>query len=263
MQRANGYVRLAFQSKAGQSRLADLHQAGCLKAMVHQNQSNLPDAVLINTAGGLTGGDKLQAEVSVDSDASLRLSTQTAERIYQSTGDTARVQLDFKLGPSARFDWLAQETILFDAGRVQRQITVDMDDDASLLMVEPIILGRSAMGECVTTGVLHDQWRIRRAGKLIFADATRLSDFAALPAKAALGQSKALATILLVDQLAEAKKAAVLSKVDGRAVVVGASAWNGSLLFRLCAECPLKLRNTLKEIIFELRGDKLPRVWTM
>lgn len=263
MQRARGSASIAFGVKNGQSRLSDLHQAGCLKLMIPRTHSALPDAVLINTAGGLTGGDQLRTEVSVARDASVRLSTQTAERIYKSRGENAEVSLDFQLGNNARFDWLAQETILFDEGRMKRSINVDLESDASMLIVEPIVLGRQAMGETVESGLIFDTWRVKRDKKLIFAEATKISDMSALRASAALGDARAMATVLLIDPNAEAKRGAILPTklVDG--VHAGATAWNGMLLIRALSEDPLKLRNTLKDIMKTLRGKELPRVWTM
>ncbi|MEM7240844.1 MAG: urease accessory protein UreD, partial [Pseudomonadota bacterium] len=172
LQRARGRGRLHFGCKEDRTVLRDLHQSGCLKLMLPRNHHPVPDAVMINTAGGLTGGDRLDLDIGLDAGAKLRVATQTAERIYKSTGDTAHVKLRFDLDAQAALDWLAQETILFDGGRVDRSIEVDMDASASLLLVEPIVLGRLAMGETVHSGLLHDHWRVKRAGKLCFADET-------------------------------------------------------------------------------------------
>ena len=263
LQRARGTVRLGMASRAGRTVLTDLGQAGCLKVMLPRNHDPVPDAVLINTAGGLTGGDVLNVKVQVDDGAALRLATQTAERIYRSTGETASVSLDFVVGEAARFDWLAQETILFEAGRVARALAVDMAIDASVLLVEPVILGRRAMGETVTTGSLTDQWRITRAGRLAFADALKLNDFEALAAPAALGPNTAFATLLLVDPCADTYLTATRAIINDSGITGGASAWNDLLLVRLLAQSPRQMRITLIRLIEKLRGGPAPRVWTM
>jgi len=263
MQRARGKVRLAFDHNDGKTKLKDLHQSGCLKLMLPRNHSPVPDAVLINTAGGLTGGDQLTTEVNLNNQAELRLATQTAERIYKSTGDAAKVSLNFNLQAGARLDWLAQETILFEGGNVRRSINAHMAKDASLLLVEPIVLGRISMGEALTKASLHDSWRIHRDGELIFADETKLRDFEAISKPAALNGAKAIATILLIDPLAESLKDKLLAQEISKQVESGISAWNQMLVLRAMSKDPLELRKALCRVIETIRGRELPRVWTM
>ncbi|MEO0344145.1 MAG: urease accessory protein UreD [Pseudomonadota bacterium] len=263
MQRACGRAALAFDGFDGRNRLRHLHQSGCLKVMLPRNHSDIPDAVLINTAGGLTGGDTLATQVILENGASLRLATQTAERIYKSTGDNAQVNICFDLGEACSLDWLAQETILFQKGRVRRRISANIAEDTSLLLVEPIVLGRLSMGEVVSTGHLHDTWRIFRDDRLIFADDTKIEDFSGLKRSASIGGSPAMASLLLVDPMAEAmaKDIADIDKLN--TTEIGVSAWNGMMVMRFVALNPLDLKNTLSTVIETIRGRALPRVWTM
>lgn len=263
MQRAKGTLRISFETKNGRSSLMDLHQAGCLKAMIPKNHAPMPDAVMINTAGGLTGGDQLDVSVSVGNGTQLRMATQTAERIYRSTGDHARVKLKFEIGEAARFDWLAQETILFEGGQVNRQINADLAEDASALFVEPVILGRIAMGETLTFGALYDHWRIHRGGKLVYADALRLDNFEALKSPAALGSNLAFATLLFIDPMAEDRRDQLRDLLDLEPIEAGCSAWNGLLLARLMAPDAAQLRKSIIKVTTNLRGRDMPRVWTM
>lgn len=263
LQRARGRAELAFDGANGRTRLRHLHQSGCLKVMLPRTHAEVTDAVLINTAGGLTGGDHLSTHVALRGGAELRLATQTAERIYKSTGGPAEVALRFDLEAGSRFDWLAQETILFQQGRVARRIDVDMDESASLLLVEPIVLGRLKMGERVSDALLHDRWRVRRAGALVFADDTRLYDFEAAARRACLGGATALASVLMVDPMAEDLRERIGDGGPEEGVELGLSAWNGMLLIRLLAQDPLALRRKLCTLIETLRGRDMPRVWTM
>ncbi len=101
--------------------------------------------------------------------------------------------------PGATLRWLPQETILFDRARLHRGIEVDLSEGASLLLAEAVIFGRTAMGESVRSGELIDRWRIRRDGRLVFAETLRLGgDIGALLARPAAGNGAvALATVLL------------------------------------------------------------------
>ena len=61
--------------------------------------------------------------------------------------------------------------IMFDGARVRRSLSVDVAVGATLLAVEGVILGRTAMGEELRSARIRDGWRVRRAGALIYADA--------------------------------------------------------------------------------------------
>src|SRR4029077_13026294 len=97
-----------------------------------------------------------------------------AEKIYRSLGPATAVTVRLALARGARLRWLPQETILFDRARLARSIEVDMEEGASLLIAEAIVFGRSAMGETVEDGAIADRWRIRRGGRLVFAESLRL-----------------------------------------------------------------------------------------
>jgi hypothetical protein len=60
---------------------------------------------------------------------------------------------------------LPQETILFDGAKLSRTLSINLAEDAGLLAVEALVLGRRAFGERVRSGSLHDHWRVRRAGR--------------------------------------------------------------------------------------------------
>lgn len=261
MQRARGHSRISFKRRDKISCLDRLFQEGCAKIRLPRMLDAIPEAVLINTAGGLTGGDSLTTKISLNAGAQAVMTTQACERIYRSTGSDAEVLTRVELAKGARFDWLPQETILFDGGRLSRRFEADLAEGTELLAVEALVLGREAMGETVTSGLFRDRWRIRQNGKLLFADDLRLSgDIAALAAEqAALGGNRAIATVLLVtedaDQLLDP-----LRDVIGDAG--GASAWDGKLVARLAAPDSLTLRRSLIPALAVLLGGRaLPKVW--
>ena len=252
----------SFRLRAGQSRLERLYQDGCAKIRLPTPLPGAaPEAVLINTAGGLTGGDRIQTSVTVGVGAAAVMTTQACERIYRSTGDDATVSNRVDVREGGWMAWLPQETILFDGGRLKRSIEADLQGDARLLAVEAIIFGRTAMGEQVRDGALHDRWRIRRDGRLIFADDFRIGgDIAArLQRPATLGGNVAMATVLYAGPEPERLLDAARDHVgpDG-----GASAWDGKLVVRLIAEGGLALRRRLEPLLQTLLGGQmLPKVW--
>lgn len=263
MQRARGRVHLAFRVKAGQTKLVDLHQSGCAKALLPRNHENRIDAVLINTAGGVTGGDELNYSAQLDIGAELCLTTQTAERIYKSSGCTGKIDTQFTLGKNSALDWLPQETILFEQSALSRQLTVDMDATASTLILEPIVLGRKAMGETLKSCIFTDKWRVKRGGKLAYADALRITDPTALSGSACLGHNRAFATLVYIAPDAEARRDQMQSLIKFDDVTTATSAWNGCLVTRFIAPDAQPLRRALISTLCEFRTHPLPRVWHM
>jgi len=259
-QRARGLGRIDTQFLDGRTRLTMLFQEGCAKIRLPHTDDASLQAVLINTAGGLTGGDEVDWQVNAAPGARMVLTTQACERVYRSLGDDARVRTHVSVGAGAHLDWLPQETILFEGSRLDRSLEVDLAPDASFFAIEAILLGREAMGEAARNARLRDNWRIRRNGRLIHAEATRLS---AVPAErdglSLLAGANAFATLLYVGADAELKLDRVRAGLVGDAA---ASVIGERLVIRAMAPSGLALRRIITPIIALLSGaGALPRLW--
>lgn len=249
---------------SGSHRVAGLRQSGAAKIICPRNHmDDAFEAVLLNTAGGLTGGDHLRWEASAGPDATLRIATQTAERVYRSNSGDARIDTRLRADAGATIEWLPQETILFDASRLLRRLSVDLAKGASLLAVEAIVLGRRAHGERVRSGSLSDHWRVRREGRLIYADSVRMDgDIVALLDRAAtFGGAESFASVVLAgpDRMPIDDLRAILPSGDG--LEAGASALPHVTVVRMIAVHGDVLRPALARLLADLRGTPLPRVW--
>jgi len=264
MQRAHGQANVTFRSRGGRTCLDRLFQEGCAKLRFPRPLGTEdPQAIIINTAGGLTGGDRFGADVILSVGAAASVTTQACERIYRSTGADAVVTNRLRLSAGARLAWLPQETILFDGGRLSRTLDVDLVDNAELIAVEAVLFGRQAMGEALHSGHLHDRWRVRRDGRLLFADDLRVDgDIAArLAPPPAMAGCRAMATVLFAGTAPERFLDAARSIIGPNG---GASAWNGKLLARLVEETGLALRRRLEPLLTLLLGGRpLPKVWQL
>ncbi|HYC17032.1 MAG TPA: urease accessory protein UreD [Pseudolabrys sp.] len=259
--RASGRIGLAVDSDGTRTRRKGVHEAGSLRVRFPNAQGDILEAVLINTAGGMTGGDEFSIRISLGEGARLLAGTAAAEKIYRSTGADANVALAIDAAAGSQCLWLPQETILFDRARLSRRINVNLAADATLVMAEAIVFGRSAMGETVHKGSLRDRWRIRRGGRLIFAENVRMDGTIAckLAQSAVAAGAVAVATVLVVpgndDSVAAAR--AVSGQFSGE---VGLSAWNGIAVARLCAPDGAALRRDLT-LLMPVFGASLPRLW--
>ena len=276
MQRTRGAGRLSAKLSAGQSRIDRLFQEGSARIRLPRVSRGAPlEAVLINTAGGLTGGDRMDWHFEAGEGASLLLATQACEKTYKAQGDSdARVSVQLNLNTGSSLAWLPQETILFDRARLARTIDVTMAPDARLLMVEPVVFGRLAMREAVTEGQFHDRWRIRCEGQLVHAEDMRLGPMVAetLRRPAVANGGLAMATVLMIAPDAEAVLAEARHLIGGsggashmtmRSGPSGAPA-TGKLLARIVAGDSYELRKVLVPLIRLLNPvGGMPKVWSI
>jgi len=262
--RARGHSRVGFVNVDGNTRLAISYQSGSAKVRLPRaTPSRVMEAVLLNTAGGVTGGDHLVYEVEAESGSRAAVSTQAAERIYRRVAGEARIETRLTVGRRARLDWLPQETIVFDRSALSRRLDADVAADGTLLAVEAIILGRKAMGETAPNVLIDDRWRVRRAGRLVFADGFRIDGNAeTIMSGGATGAgAMAFATVILLAPDAEGHLEAAREALANCPGEGGASAWNGLLVARLTGATGDAMRSGLVSLIERLRGCAMPRVW--
>ncbi len=229
------------------------------------------EAILINTSGGLTGGDVIEWSVAAADSTRLSVTTQANEKIYKAASDTASVSTDITVGDNASVHWLPQETILFDQASLTRRLDVDLAESAEFLAVEAVLLGRKAMGEAVDRGFFRDRWRVRRNGRLIHAEEMRFAGEIERMAEAAavLSGQVAFATLFytgpLGDSLLPRLRDCLAGTTGGASSWTGgASHWNGKLIARIAAPTGFDLRKILTPAISVLRnGAPVPKVWNI
>lgn len=263
LQRTRGAGRVALRSDGVRTVLDRLYQEGAAKIRLPRGHDTpRPEVCLINTAGGHTGGDRFDWAVTAGAETQAVVTTPACEKIYRAIGgEPARIENRVHVKAGARLDWLPQETILFDGGALSRTLDVELAGDAVFLALEAVVFGRRAMGETVVAGRFHDRWRVRREGRLVFAD-----DFAIhgpiaerLDRPAVADGGRAMATLLLVAADAERYVDRVR---DGLGTHAGASAADGKLLARIVADDMYSLRHQVGvalEIVMDARG--LPKMW--
>jgi len=258
--RAVGGITLAVRASGAVTRRARVREDGPLRVRCPGPISDELEAVIVNTGGGVAGGDRLRLDVTVEPGARLVVTTAAAEKVYRTLEAAATIDVKLSVGAAASLAWMPQEMIVFDRARLKRAIDIDLAADARLLLAEAIVFGRSGMGEAVHEGFLFDRWRLRRGGRLIHAEAMRLDGAVAnkLAQPAVAKGGIALATVLIVPGEEAAGVRALGNRLRGEA---GASTWNGLTVVRLCAPDGAALRHDLIAVLAVLRGAPLPRLW--
>ncbi|WP_170182186.1 urease accessory protein UreD [Phreatobacter stygius] len=267
MQRAHGVGRLSFVRRGADTVIRDCYQEAGLRIRMPRPGPAMPvEAVIINTAGGLTGGDRFSLEIVAGEGTRAVVTGQAAEKVYRSSGGVGSFRTHIVLGEAASLDWLPQEAILFDGSALDRRLDIEMAASAHLLAVESVVFGRLARGESVESAFLFERWRIRRGGRLVYAEGLRFDGpvAARLAARAAGAGAIAAASVVVVSPGAEDLIDATrdrLAGLDATGVEAGASAFDGLVSIRLLSADPFALRRGLVQLLEMLRGP-LPRVWS-
>jgi len=266
-QRVNAQALLAVRHSEGRSRVHRLYQEGAAKIRLPEVRDDPLEAILINTAGGLTGGDRIAWEIEAATGASVTVTTQACEKLYRSRSGHARVDVRLSAASHGSVAWLPQETIVYDGSSLSRRLEVDLEEGARALIVESTLFGRKAMGETVTRALFRDRWRVRCNGRLVHAEEFAVGpDVAAtLSRPAATRGSLAVATLLLIAPDAEMLLSDALAIAGDEG---GVSFWRvagtGKLLARLQAGDGYSLRKRLAPLVGLLNGKAgLPKIWTL
>lgn len=262
-QRTRGRAAVGLWLRAGKTELATLHQQGSAKAILPRTHGGPCEVVFLNTAGGLTGGDRLDYALDIADGTRATATTQTAERAYRAGQGEATVGVRLSVGRNSWLDWLPQETILFDGAALARDITVDLAPGAGCLFLETSVLGRHAMGETVTGLTFRDNRLVRQGGVPLWAEPL-LIDTRALARggnPAMLGGARALATIALIRPGAGDLLPALRAVLDREGVESAASAMGNRLILRMLAWDAMPLRQQVLQALSVLRPCPLPRVW--
>ncbi|UWQ93934.1 urease accessory protein UreD (plasmid) [Rhodobacteraceae bacterium M382] len=255
-------MRVSTKRVGGRTVLDGLRQSGSFKCLFPKARGGTMDAVLLNTAGGITGGDQFSFSGHVAANTALTLTTQACERAYRAQpNQTGQIRNRIRVEPGARLNWLPQETILFNGSALDRRLNINLALDASLLMVEPMVFGRPAMGETLTDIRFRDRIEIRREGAPLFLDSVVLSgDLHAHLSKPFIANGAgATALTVLVAEDAERHLGPlreVLPETGGVSMIQ-----SDVLVLRLLAVDDFTLRQTLLPVLQRLNGSDLPRCW--
>jgi urease accessory protein len=260
-QRAKAEARGVFARVGERTEAERLFETGGLRWRFPRS-SNPCEAAIVNTGGGVAGGDSYRVSLELGEGAEVEATTPSAERIYRCDGAAAAVATRLKLAPGARLYWLPQETLMFERAAFERRLEVEMSAEASLVIAETLVFGRLAMGESQIDASLRDSWRLRRDGRLVFADETRLEQAGVALERRAVGAgARALATIVAAAPNIEARLPDLRAAIEAEGgVEAGASAFDGLIVARLLSSSPSRLRATVIASIVALGGRK-PRLW--
>jgi urease accessory protein len=270
LQRADGCGRIILSGSENGTRIEDVFERSPTRIMFPRTGSRpVEEAVIINTGGGVAGGDRLECSVTALPGASIAVTSQAAEKVYAALDDPARVTTRLKARESARLAWLPQETIVFNGARIHRTTEIELFSGAELLALEWLVLGRAAHGEVVVSGSVLDGWRVKKDGRLIWADTFRISDeiFVHLKRKALLSDFKSIATLVCFGPDPDRRLELLHEILSSLGCDCAATSVAGLIVARFAAkqssDLKLALHSFLQQVEPELGSGpfRVPKMW--
>src|SRR5579863_3148006 len=263
--RVRADLRLDFARAGARTEAARVYETGGWRLRFPRAAGRC-EAVVINTGGGMAGGDRVAIAVSVGPGAEALVTSQSQEKIYRADGRPCELRTRLTLAAGARLTFAPQETLLFEGARLDRRLEADVDETATLTIFEAVAFGRLAHGETRIEATLSDRWRLRRGGKLVFAEAMRLENAGTTLDRRAVGAgARALATLARIGPDAaerlEPLRENFAALEAGGGFEAGASVVDGVLIARLLSPSPQRLREGLIAAWEALERHAPPRVW--
>ena len=165
-------IKLGFARIDGATRLVERTHRGPLRVQkaLYPEGETVCQAILLHPPSGIAGGDRLHIGVDVAQGAHAQMTTPGAGKWYRSAGDEASQKLVFNVANEGIFEWLPQETIVFDGARSHMETRVNLVGDARYFGWEILCLGRSAAGERFSNGHIDLVTRIERDGRPLWLE---------------------------------------------------------------------------------------------
>ena len=271
LQRAEGSGRIILSASEKGTRIVDVFQHSPIRIMFPRSAgSAIEEAVLVNTAGGIAGGDRLKYGVTALPNASVAVTSQAAEKVYRALSEPARITTRLKVLEAAKLAWLPQETIIFNSGRLSRETEIELSSGAELLALEWLVLGRAAHGEEMVGGRITDSWRVKKDGRLIWADSFRVTDemFPHLRRNALLSNCKAVATLIYFGPCLETRLEFLRDIAPSLGCHCAATSVAGLIIVRFATEVSSDLRHALRSFLQQFNRElgpgpfRVPKMWS-
>lgn len=129
----------------------------------YPENTDICHSVILHTAGGIVGGDRLSLDFRLQPNAKALITTAAASKIYGSRGRSrtcpegieAKQDIQIKVDSGAYLEWFPQETIIFNGAIYRQDLRVELAADATWLGWEITRFGRTARDE----KFLQGEWR--------------------------------------------------------------------------------------------------------
>ena len=200
-----GQAKLTFR-RQGDRTVPEVQTQAPLKVQqpFYPEGPDMCQSVLLHTAGGMVGGDRLNYDLHALAGAHAMVTTAAAAKIYSDHPQPAQITGRLRVEAGACLEWLPQEAIVFEGAQLQQNWRVELADDAHWLGWDMLRLGRTARGERFCRGEVRSRFEVWHGDRLIWVDPQRLTGSEALwQSPHGLHQCPIVATLVWVGALPE------------------------------------------------------------
>ncbi len=266
----HGKLNLVYAGRQGKTQLIYNHQQAPLKVQrpFYPEGEKVCHSVILHTAGGMVGGDRLSSNIHLQPQAQTLITTAAASKIYRSNGLQARQTIQMQVDADACLEWLPQETILFNNAIYRQDLRVELATGGNWLGWEITRFGRSARGEKFLQGEWRSHTEIWQQGVPLWIDRQYLpGSEKTFHSPHGLAGKPIVGSLVWVGGAVSAEiveKTRNLWNGEGEA---GVSRLQHGLLCRYRGASTSEVRNwfidvwQLLRISFLNRGNCIPRVW--
>lgn len=167
-----GSLNLVYGKHQGKTRVTNSLVQAPLKVQrpFYPEGDHICHSILIHTAGGIVGGDRLNQHLLVQNHAQAVITTAAAGKVYRSNGQAAKQDIHISIEQDAGLEWLPQETIIFNGAVYHQNMKVELGPGGSWLGWEINRFGRTARGEKFLQGEWRSHTEVWQQGKPLWID---------------------------------------------------------------------------------------------
>lgn len=141
-----------------------------VQKMLWPEKTGVCHAIIVHPPAGIAGGDHLTFSLSAMQHAHALVTTPGAGKWYKTNQKQAFQHIQIQVQDNSIFEWLPQESMLFNGANAYSETIVYLDEKASFIGWDMLVLGRQARAEMFTEGRYHNQFKLYRKDKILVAD---------------------------------------------------------------------------------------------
>lgn len=171
-----GILSLDVENRLGRTVAKNVYFQGAFKLMrpVYLGKNTYPCYYILNPGGGYLDGDTYQMNISLDEDAKLTLTTQSAAKIYKTPKDQAYQEATFHLKKGSYLEYLPDALIAYKDARYFQETTIYMEEGATLLYSDILTPGWSPEGDHFSYNMIRLKTKIYMEDELVLYDHIKL-----------------------------------------------------------------------------------------
>lgn len=259
-------LALRFARDGATTRLVGRTHRGPLRVQkpLYPEGAAICHAIVLHPPGGVVGGDRLDIAVDAGPHAHAFLTTPGAAKWYRANGNVSTQRVMVRVGAGGACEWMPQESIFYDAARVDLHHEVDLAAGARYIGSDILCFGRRASSERFASGAVRQHTRIRLAGKLVWWEQGAITPGPAMDGLLGLRGCTVCATLIAVGAPVPAALLATLRALDPR---LGLTQMKSVLVARYLGDDSETARQALVRVWQHLRphllgcAAPLPRIW--